>query len=312
MSAADQAIETLLHDGEPAWGAIDFEIACPRCGYNLRLLTRPRCPECGLDFEWRAVLDRAAWRSDFLFEHHWRTRPVRSWLETVWRSIRPFRFWRSVSIHDRIEVGPLLFMMLGSVLVFMTVLHATAWLLAEGFAALDPVRPFAAGPIWNPQSNVYGRLSTALEGLAGLPFEAGWYYLPTPGAALLTLFAALALLSSLRQTLGRCRVRPRQMVRVAAYMSTPVAIHLAFIILGIFVFGELFQHDDVSATAIVIVVALLVIPPLVLGVYLSSGLWCYLKLPRPFLLGVMAAGVAILFTMTTFAVGSLVARGELW
>ncbi len=39
----------------PIPSRIDFEVPCPRCEYNLRGLTVPRCPECGLTFEWNEV-----------------------------------------------------------------------------------------------------------------------------------------------------------------------------------------------------------------------------------------------------------------
>lgn len=44
---------------EPA----EREIRCPRCSYNLRALTQPRCPECGLAFS------AADWASGVLREH---------------------------------------------------------------------------------------------------------------------------------------------------------------------------------------------------------------------------------------------------
>ena len=34
---------------------IDEDLPCPKCRYNLRGLTVPRCPECGFQFEWTDV-----------------------------------------------------------------------------------------------------------------------------------------------------------------------------------------------------------------------------------------------------------------
>ena len=307
MGEAGHGVDLMLRDGEPVWDLIDFELACPRCGYNLRMLTRPRCPECGLDFDWRAVLDRAAWTSDFLFEHHWRNRPIRSWFTTVWRSFRPFKFWRSVSIHERVEVPPLLFMLVGSILVFMAVLQGTAWLLSLLFSLLEPANPFGSGAYSYAGPGTYGRLSGYLEALARWPLDDFEYYWPLPCGVLLTLVAALALLSSLRQTLGRCRVRTKQLLRVTAYISTPVAVAAASFFLLCVVLGELLQPDNASTAAIVLVVTTLAAPILTLGVFLASGLRCYLRLPRALLLGFTAAGVAVLFTLTASVVGSLAA-----
>jgi len=100
-------IAALLRDGRPDWEAITFDVLCGRCGYNFRMLTEPRCPECGLEFDWFTVLDESAGRSEFLFEHNWRKRPLGAWWQTVRRGLRPRRFWQQVSIHDRIYARPL-------------------------------------------------------------------------------------------------------------------------------------------------------------------------------------------------------------
>lgn len=34
---------------------LDEDIPCPGCGYNLRGLTVPRCPECGNEFDWADI-----------------------------------------------------------------------------------------------------------------------------------------------------------------------------------------------------------------------------------------------------------------
>lgn len=34
---------------------LDEDVTCPKCEYNLRGLTLPRCPECGFTFEWSDV-----------------------------------------------------------------------------------------------------------------------------------------------------------------------------------------------------------------------------------------------------------------
>src|SRR5262245_60161015 len=101
MSEGGPENKVLLQpDGAPDWEAISFDVLCSRCGYNLRTRTRPRCTECGLEFAWPRVLDRAAFQNEFLFEHHWRRRPLQSWGLTVWRSFWPKSFWGRVSLHE--------------------------------------------------------------------------------------------------------------------------------------------------------------------------------------------------------------------
>lgn len=65
--------EGTLHqatDGPPEWAAIEADVFCPLCDYNLRGLTEPRCPECGFRFDWPHVLDPTRRLHPYIFEHH--------------------------------------------------------------------------------------------------------------------------------------------------------------------------------------------------------------------------------------------------
>ncbi len=42
-------------DTSPVASRIDFDVPCPKCEYNLRGLTVPRCPECGEEFDWEEI-----------------------------------------------------------------------------------------------------------------------------------------------------------------------------------------------------------------------------------------------------------------
>lgn len=115
-----------------------------------------------------------------------------------------------------------------------------------------------------------------------------------------THLVALALLCSLHQTLGRCRVRRLQIFRVVAYMATPVSILwglsivvVAFLALLSFVF---------SASALQVAWACLgwIMPPVILAGFLRAGLKHYLQFPRSSFVAITAAGVAFLFAVTVF------------
>src|SRR4051812_30293929 len=73
------------------WSSITNEVECPLCRYNLRGLTEPRCPECGLQFTWAEVLDPNS-RHPYLFEHH-PERNLPSFFRTLWAGLRTRRFW---------------------------------------------------------------------------------------------------------------------------------------------------------------------------------------------------------------------------
>jgi hypothetical protein len=93
---AEQPTSVALVDAPPDWSTHPTDVPCPLCGYNLRGLTKPRCPECGHTFSWRALLDESSWRHPYLFEHRPR-RPTRSFLRAFFASTLPRRFFgRSV------------------------------------------------------------------------------------------------------------------------------------------------------------------------------------------------------------------------
>ena len=72
------------------------ELACPLCGYSLRGLTEPRCPECGFAFTWGELLDAKRDRQPWLFEHG-RGWAVQRFLGTSVRTVWPRSFWRQVT-----------------------------------------------------------------------------------------------------------------------------------------------------------------------------------------------------------------------
>ncbi len=45
----------------PDEGGLNEDVPCPKCQYNLRGLTVPRCPECGFEFTWADV---PKWQQD--------------------------------------------------------------------------------------------------------------------------------------------------------------------------------------------------------------------------------------------------------
>jgi len=80
----------------PDWDTISHDVTCPLCGYNLRGLTEARCPECGSRFHWPDVIDPHKGLHPYLFEHH-PERNCRSFAQTLVGTLRPARFWASLS-----------------------------------------------------------------------------------------------------------------------------------------------------------------------------------------------------------------------
>lgn len=311
--AEGRSVEALLlPDGQPDWEAVGFEVFCPRCDYNLRTLAHPRCPECGLDIDWHAALDRAAFHSDFLFEHHWRKRPVRSWLKTVWRSFRPRRFWSEVSIHDRIAAGPLWTMLALSVVAFLVALHGSAYLM---YLLLDVIADFLPSPRPTPPVLTLSQTrATAilLYDLAAAPFVSSPEYLTFPAVVAMVLLATLALLSSLRQTLGRCKVKSIHVLRVVAYTSTPVLILWSlWVILAACLWALLSPYLDKMGELglLAFVLACYLMPPAILAAFLGVGLKRYLHLPRAWLVGVVTTIATLLLVFTALTVYAVFSGG---
>ena len=97
----------------PDWRTPSTDIACPLCGYNLRGLAEPRCPECGFAFAWSDLVDAKRDRHPWLFEHAGRQPPrpwrrLRAFVATYVRTALPWRFWRAVTPANPVHVGRLL------------------------------------------------------------------------------------------------------------------------------------------------------------------------------------------------------------
>jgi len=109
------------------------------CGYNLRGLIDPRCPECGFTFLWVELLDPSRWVHPYVFEHHPRHN-VWSFFRTLIGGLRPGRFWDSLMPSQPSHPGRLrLYCAIVVVLSFVG-------LVAELVATTVEIRPRYGGP----------------------------------------------------------------------------------------------------------------------------------------------------------------------
>jgi len=86
---------SMVESHAPNWEAVQGEIRCPLCDYNLRGLSEPRCPECGYAFAWDEILDPTRRHHRYLFEHH-PNHNLWSFFKTLSGGFRPKRFWREL------------------------------------------------------------------------------------------------------------------------------------------------------------------------------------------------------------------------
>jgi hypothetical protein len=97
----------------------DRPARCPRCGYSQRGLieswqdtcpVRGTCAECGLSFSFSEVLrpelHEPRWCVEYTARRHWW--PLPPLLPTLLRTLRPWRFWRSMKMSHAVRPGRLL------------------------------------------------------------------------------------------------------------------------------------------------------------------------------------------------------------
>ncbi|NLE58226.1 MAG: hypothetical protein GX616_07695 [Planctomycetes bacterium] len=108
------------------------------------------------------------------------------------------------------------------------------------------------------------------------------------------------MLCGLRQTIGRCRLRTVQLLRVVAYASTPAFICLGacFVVVVVVTntIGQLTSSSVGTCIGFAGMVLLLACPAL----FIFAGLKRYLQLPRAALLAAAAVLVSVLFAATAF------------
>ena len=213
-------------DSPPDWAHIALDVLCPRCEYNLRTLTRPRCPECGLTFVWSDVLLAAEGRADVqLFEYQWRRRPVRSLIRTTALLLLPWRFWRRLPLAAAPRLGAIavqFFVVLASCTLFTS-------LCAVGSAYADMSR--------------YGAFFRGVSIHQLLIAAAKMSILELPKFLFLIAMIAAFTWAGIRlfwQTLGRHRIKkgivPRVIVySVMAMMLYWCVVYNAFAVLGDYV-----------------------------------------------------------------------------
>ena len=188
----------------PDWTLFTLDLFCPRCRYNLRMLTGNRCPECGLDLEWNRMVAAAEKRVDSpLFEHHWKERPVRSFFRTVGLCLRPARLWTGLDFVESPRPVPLaIFAFLaGAFFVIVTTLASSG----------VPVRWWIA----YRQHRI---------GAFPLPEIANNFDLATKQLVCHVLIGATAwlVLIIFRETFAKYSIRKNQLFRLIVYASVPL------------------------------------------------------------------------------------------
>jgi len=288
---------------------------CVRCGYDLSgevarwaeaCPLESTCPECGLTFAWRVVLNPVYRVQVRLFENA-RTRLVLSFWLTLWMLIRPWRFWRWVRLEHEVAWGRLLVFAIGGAGVFYG--------MAVGMACLQWASADMFYTPWTSTRYTWESLFWPY-GMSDWDWFCGngWALCP-PGLLLHVGCWAMLLPMSfflLPFSLRTARVRHEHLARFVAY-TVPWAVLLVGLPLIVsslnqLVFGSsqyppgLLDFESVN-TAGVLIMPLVGIWGVVWGWQFASG---YCRLPRGLAIGVVLTIVSFLASvLALYLVGGL-------
>lgn len=231
----------------PDWDAIEEDIHCPLCEYNLRGLTVPRCPECGYQFDWPELLDPTKRLHSYLFEHH-PERNFKSFWQTAIGSLMPRTFWRKLRPQQPSNVRRLLqyalICMSCFCALFVAMFVVTGFGLRQeqlieqkNFASFIAAR--ASQPSLQARIAPYGSIDAYVKGVHGDdPWYVHWYrtlveretlglltyVLLAPAIALLALFVFQA-------SMRRAGAKHQHVLRCVGY-SYDVSLWLGIFAVG--------------------------------------------------------------------------------
>jgi hypothetical protein len=214
------------------------EVLCPLCGYNLRGLAEPRCPECGYRFVWADISDPARRLHRYLFEHH-PERNAWSFARTLIGGLRPRTFWTSLHPAQPSRLGRLVlyWALAASLLVAVVAGHYGLWLAESAVRAQANRATLAQGwPVGRrqPIERQFGTFENYLDTFQPVAPDAafyrraweeerGWtllfagFWLVWPWVVVLTLAVLF------RLSMRRARIRTAHVLRCAVYGFDAVA-----------------------------------------------------------------------------------------
>jgi len=285
----------------PDWETLALELHCPRCGYDLRRLPQPRCPECGLEFQWTELI--AATEDQLqspLFEYQWQHRPVRSFFKTIGRAMLPWLLRREARMALQPRVVPLLVFVLP-----MLLLHALVCLSAEyGWATFMDW--------WYTKL-----LSSTQLGVGLVPHVNA--YLQTLLGALVLLVLTWLVLQVFHQTINQYHIRWQHFLRILVLAGSAFLMWRALMVVVLYLqiiistctkfwasrtLGWVsYPHRLAGLTDLV--------PLSVFALAVSAGMGRYLQVRRGWIMGFLSTFIVLLFLLTSVtALTALVGRAD--
>jgi hypothetical protein len=293
--------------------AVEQDLRCPLCEYNLRGLTEPRCPECGAAFDWDEVRDPSRRLHPYLFEHH-PERDVSSFLQTLRGGPNPRRFWTTLfptqpSRPRRLLMYWVICILLGSLSVLVQLVFSGQMLqqinqserartllraqknpglvtyLVRDYGSVqafcDLLYPQFPSPEFFKQ--LVGAVRSSAWSPMGLPLVEGWGMRLYVQIVFMLLWppTVVVVLMLLRATMRRAQVRRIHLMRVAIYSGDAAVVSGALLLLLTVLesFGkiDLGRFDEINVST-----AWLALAAIVLTWRLSVAIARYLRFLHAF------------------------------
>ena len=316
MTCMTSISEPTAATSSPDWNMIQEDILCPLCEYDLRMLTEPRCPECGYRFEWPDVLDPSRRLHRYLFEHH----PERNWWsfwKTALGGLQPRTFWTALQPVQPSNPKRLLLYwiltvalaLLGLSVHYVRACISTHQSMMRMRSILSTTPPARGWDIYLENIVIkHGSLEAAFEAELPLPPSIGFFWsalfndisIPVL-VGLLFLFLSWPWLTFLgllvfRWSMRQARIKAVHVARCVVYNSD-VTIWWTLAMSGTTLTTFLVTQSAALSTGTLIALALLCTVLYMLSTY---RLWMayrkYLRFPHPFLT-ILASQVMVLLVV---------------
>jgi len=289
---------------------------CPRCGYNLQGSVSTwikagccpffgQCSECGLKLSWRDVFVESD--HPWLFEYHWRRKPIQSFLKTIRLAFKPSVFWQNITMSDKMSLRVQVMILLISLLMLLITR------VALNIVSHNVLRPAGSVTYYLDLLDQWNWGTFSWHMVLGIDFQSIIMIVFCWSFVLILCFSFLPV------SIRRSKVRRIHLVRVVVYSLLPfimLLLVLAVVDAALTISKEYYFPIRYS-TEMLLDKYVDVTCLFVWFVWITVCNWMackhYLKLSNALLIGLLLPVTSGLLMLTTYViVMSMIAPGWLW